>query len=81
MDPITGFGNGRIVGGQEQRFFALLHDILKQFKGAFGIGRIEVAGRFVCQNHSRIIGQSARDGHTLLFAPGKMTTGSSQFVA
>ncbi len=29
VDPITGFGNSRIVGGQEQRFFALLHDILK----------------------------------------------------
>jgi hypothetical protein len=35
VDPITGPGNGRIVGGQEQRFLALLHDILKQLKGAF----------------------------------------------
>ena len=47
VDPITGFGNGRIMGGQEQRFFTLLHDILKQLKSALRIGRIQVAGRFI----------------------------------
>src|SRR6266496_4180838 len=34
MDPIAGFGDDRIVRGQEQSFAAFLDDILKQFKGA-----------------------------------------------
>ena len=34
MDPIAGFGDGRVVCGQEQSFAAFLDDMLKQFKGA-----------------------------------------------
>src|SRR5207247_407887 len=67
VDPITGFGNGRIMGGQEQGFLALLHNILKQLKGALRVGSVEIAGRFVRQNDSRIIGERAYDTHTLLF--------------
>jgi hypothetical protein len=33
---------------------------LKQLKGAFGIGRIEVAGWFVGQNYPQFIRQCAR---------------------
>jgi hypothetical protein len=47
MDPIAGFGDDRIVRGQEQSFAAFLDDILKQFKGALGVGSIEVAGWLV----------------------------------
>src|SRR5512132_3296526 len=81
MDPIARFGDDGIVRGQEQSFAAYLDDILKQFKGALGVGSIEVAGRFIRQNDSRIIGEGACDSHTLLLASGEMTTGSSQFVA
>src|SRR5213595_2609174 len=44
MDPIAGFGDDGIVRGQEQSFAAFLDDILKQFKGALGVGSIEVPG-------------------------------------
>src|SRR6266404_271976 len=47
MDPITGFGDDRIVGGQEQSFPAFLDNVLQDLKGALGIRRIEVTGRFV----------------------------------
>ena len=47
VDPIAGFGDDRIVRGQEQSFAAFLDDILKQFKGALGVGGIEVAGWFI----------------------------------
>src|SRR6266576_1745393 len=77
MDPITGFGNDRVVRGQEQSFAAFLDDMLKQFKGALGVGSIEVAGWFVGQNDTRIIGQRARDGHPLLFASGEVAARSA----
>jgi len=47
MDPVTGFGDDRIVGGEEQSFPAFLHNVLQDLKGALGIGGIEIAGRFV----------------------------------
>ena len=81
VDPITGFSNGRIMGGQEQGFLSLLHNILKQLKGALRVGSVEIAGRFVRQNDSRIIGERAYDSHTLLFASREMTAGPPQFVA
>ena len=56
---------------------AFLHDILKQLKCALRVGSIEIAGRFVGQNDSRIVSQRARDSDPLLFASGKMTAGSS----
>src|SRR5882724_3584370 len=81
MDPIAGFGDDGIVRGQEQSFAAFLDDVLQQFKRALRVGSIQIAGRFVRQNDSRVIGEGACDSHTLLFASGEMTTGSSQFVA
>src|SRR6266566_822230 len=80
VDPIAGFGDDWVMGCQKQSFPALLHDVLQQLKGALGIGSIEVAGRLVRQNDSRIIGQRARDSHTLLFASREMTAGPPQFV-
>src|SRR5436305_5149110 len=80
MDPIAGFGDDRIMGGKEQGFPALLYDGLQQLKGAFRVGSIEVAGWFVGQNDSRVVGQRAGDGHSLLFASGEMTARSPQFV-
>ena len=81
VDPIARVGDDGIVRGQQQSFAAFAHDILQQLKGALGIGGVEVAGRFVGQNDLRIVGQRAGDGHTLLFASGKMTARSAQFVA
>src|SRR5204863_5990051 len=81
MDPIAGFGDDRIVRGQEQSFAAFLDDILKQFKGALGVGSIEIAGWFIGQNNTRIVSQRTRDGDPLLFASGKMAARSAQFVA
>src|SRR5437870_6406680 len=81
MDPIAGFGDRRIMGGQKQSFAAFLHDVLQQLKSAFRVCSIQIAGRFVRQNDSRIIGERACDSHTLLFASGEMTTWSSQFVS
>src|SRR5947199_2548578 len=75
MDPIAGFGDDRIVRGQEQSFAAFLDDILKQFKGALGVGSIEVPGWFIGQNDTWIVGQRARNGDSLLFASGKVTAG------
>jgi hypothetical protein len=75
MDPIAGVGDDRIVRGQEQSFTAFLDDILEQFKGALGVSSIEVAGWFIGQNDTRIVGQRARDGDPLLFASGKVTAG------
>src|SRR5438093_4679086 len=80
MNPIAGFGDDRIMGGKEQGFPALLYDGLQQLKGAFRVGSIEVAGWFVGQNDSRVVGQRAGDGHSLLFASGEMTARSPQFV-
>ena len=77
VDPIAGFGNDGIVRGQEQSFAAFFDDILKQFKGALGVGSVEVAGWFVCQNDTRIVSQRARDGDPLLFASGKMAARSA----
>src|SRR5438046_5461659 len=77
MDPIAGFGDDGIVRGQEQSFAAFLDDILKQFKGALGVGSIEVAGWFIGQNDTRIVSQRARDGDPLLFASGKMAARSA----
>src|SRR5438105_9866090 len=34
VNPITSFGNNRIMGGQKQRFPAFLHNILQYLKGA-----------------------------------------------
>src|SRR4030095_8638661 len=73
MGPIAGFGDDRIVRGQEQSFAALSHDILKQVKGALRIRCIEIACRLVCQDDTRIVRQRARDGDPLLFASGKVT--------
>ena len=55
VDPIAGFGNDWVVSCQKQGFPALLHNVLQQLKGALGIGSIEVAGRLVRQNDSRIV--------------------------
>ncbi len=81
VDPIAGLGNGGIVRGEKQCFPASLDDFLKQLKGTLGIGGVEVAGRFVRQDHPRVVGQGTRERHALLFAPGKMAAGSAQFVA
>src|SRR5438094_9889969 len=81
MDPIAGFGDHRIMRGQKQSFAAFLHDVLQQLKTAFRFCSIQIAGRFVRQNDSRIIGERACDSHTLLFASGEMTTWSSHFVS
>src|SRR5437763_7194208 len=75
MGPIAGFGDEGIVRGQKQSFAAFLNNILKQFKGALGVGGIEVAGWFIGQNDTRIVGQRARNGDSLLFASGKVTAG------
>ena len=37
VNPIARFRDGRIVRDQEQRFLALVHEVLEQFKGAFRI--------------------------------------------
>ena len=80
MDPIAGFGNRRVMRCEEQGFAAVVYKILQQFERALGVCGIQVAGRFVCQDHFRIVSESARDGHALLFAAGKMTAQSAQFV-
>ena len=77
VDPIAGFGDDGIMRGQEQSFAAFLDDILKQFKGALGVGSIEVAGWFIGQNDFGIVSQRARDGDPLLFASGKMAARSA----
>src|SRR5881409_1345326 len=61
MDPIAGFGDRRIMGGQKQSFAAFLHDVLQQLKSALRVCSIEIAGRFVRQNDSRIISERACD--------------------
>ena len=40
----------------------------------------EVKKVVVGQDHFRIVSESARDGHALLFAAGKMTALPAQFV-
>src|SRR5205814_1447352 len=80
VDPIAGFGDGRIVSGQKQSFPALLHDVLQQLKCPLGVCSIKVARGFVCQDDSWLVRQGTGDGHTLLFASGKMTAGSAHFV-
>src|SRR5207302_7247282 len=80
VDPIASFSDDGIVRGQEQRFTARAHDTLQQLKGALGIGGVEVPCRFVCQDDPRVVGQSAGDSHTLLFASGKVPARSAQFV-
>src|SRR5438552_8585850 len=69
------------MGCQKQSFPALLHDILQQLEGALGIGGIEMTGRLVRQDDSRVVGQRAGDSLTLLFTSREMTAGSAQFVA
>src|SRR5205823_2780153 len=55
--------------------------LLKELKGALGIGGVEIAGWFVGQDDFWIVSQRARDGYALLFTAGKMTARSAQFVA
>src|SRR5437660_8583079 len=81
MDPIAGIGDHRIMRGQKQSFAAFLDDILQQFKRALRVGSIQIAGRFVRQNDSRIISERTRDSHAWLLDSGEMTTWSSQFVS
>jgi len=72
VDPIAGFGDDRIVRGQEQSFAAFLHDILQQLKSALGIGGIEVSSGLIRQDHARIIGQCPGDRYALLFPSGEV---------
>ena len=44
---------------------------LKKFQYLITCSRIKVAGRFICQQQSGVIDQTAGDGGTLLFAAGK----------
>lgn len=80
MNPIAGFRNRRIVGDKKQRLLALVHEILEQLEGAFRIQSIKVAGRFIGQDHGRIVGERARYRHALLFATGKMPAGTAPLV-
>ena len=79
MNPIARFGDRRIVRGQEERFLALAEQFSEQLKSALGIGRVEIAGRFVGENYARIVRQGAGDGHALLFAAGKMSARAAAF--
>ena len=47
VDPIAGFGDRRIMRGEEQRFVALFHERLQQFECAFRIFRVEISSRLV----------------------------------
>ena len=78
VDPITGFGNDWIMGGQEQRFPAFLDNVLQDFKSALGISGIEVAGRFIGKDHLRIIGQCASNRYALLLPSGKVPAFASR---
>src|SRR5258708_80017 len=80
MGPIAGFGDDRIVRGQEQSFTAFLDDILKQFKGALGVASIQVPGRLIRQNDFWIVCERPGNCHTLLFASRKMAALPSQFI-
>ena len=63
VDPIAGFGNCRIVCGEEQRLAAFMHKILQQLKCALGVRGVEIAGRFIGENDARIVRERTLDGN------------------
>ena len=69
------------MGDKEQRFVSLPHDPLEKVKCAVRALSVEVAGRFVSEDHARIVCESACDRDALLFAAGKMTAGSGKLAA
>jgi hypothetical protein len=74
LQPIRPLPQGRdpiIVRDDDQAVAAFLVEAQKQVDDLVAGGRIEITRRFVGQEKRRIIPQRARDGHPLLFAPGK----------
>ena len=55
------FDEGRVVRGHDYGA-TLTSDFLEQPNDAFGRQRIEVAGRFVGENHLRVVQQRTCDG-------------------
>src|SRR6266446_7562278 len=81
VDPITGFGNDWIMGGQKQRFSTLANQVGQQAECAFRVASVEVSGRFIGKDHLRIIGQCASNRHPLLLPSGKVPALASKLIA
>ena len=62
---------GGVVGDHDDGL-AGVGDHLEDLGDFFAVGAIEVAGRFVGENHPRLIGECAGDGDALLLAAGEL---------
>src|SRR4051812_23308907 len=57
MDPVARFGDLGIVRHEHERLSLFLDNSLEQLEGAARIRAVQVAGRFVGQDHAGIIGE------------------------
>ncbi len=72
-DPSSGLRRQFVGMGDIHDRFAVVRqtgECLKDFVGRAGV---EIPGRFVGNDHGRIVGQRAGDGHALLFSAGEFT--------
>ena len=81
VNPIASVGNEAIMRDEEKGPFSFAHDLGKQLKSALRIVGVEVSGWFIGQDDLWIVGQGARNRHSLLFAAGKVTALAAKFIA
>ena len=79
VNPIANTRDPAIVSDEEKRLPPLHHHLLQKIEGAVGINGIEVARRFVGEDHQRVIRQRAGNRDSLLFAPGKVLAWTGAF--
>ena len=72
VNPIAPLRDLRVMRDEEQGLTLVPNDSLQEAKSSLRIRAIESARRLIGEDDARIVRQSARHGHALLFAAGKM---------
>ena len=81
VNPIAGIGDESIMSHQKQRFSTLTNQVSQERECAFRVASVEVSGRFIGEDHLRIIGQCASNRDALLLPSGKVPAFASKLIA
>src|SRR5262249_57587786 len=68
-----GWGDGEVVGGENQSEPGGLHELSQRGEHVLGGARVEVSGGLVGKENARCIGDGARDRDALLLASRKLS--------
>jgi len=69
-----------VMGGNEHGPLLVVDDAFEDVHDQPGCFEIKIAGRLICQDEQRVVGQGACNGNPLLLAPGKQVRKASSTI-